>query len=299
VEGEALDDEEWFKKPNTKNHIDFRLGALTAERESKCYGPIRSWFCGQNISSSDIKNKGGHKEIKYWNHTIPKELREFAKTPSVVILGTHRSGSSLTAGILHKLGAFMGSKLTGYEGRKPGMESGYEASGLMHICEKHYKFPTVATEPNPDFIKDVQKFFTWLRTEGRNRNATCSAIKYPTLLMHGEALLKAFPNDTKFLLCERSLDHCIASLLARSDRSGLKCTKEEAAELQSHLYKELKKCKDILRERALVVRYADTLENPRRQVCAIANFLSLAPADMQVNAAVKLVEPSYRSVGND
>ena len=89
----------------------------------------------------------------------------------IVVLGTHRSGSSCTAGILANLGIYMGEKFAGCE-----PDGGYEAVTLARLCEQYMPFPTIKPRTFPQ--NGMKRFI-----QGLKSRSSVSAMKYPHLCM--------------------------------------------------------------------------------------------------------------------
>lgn len=163
----------------------------------------------------------------------PVRFAPAVRKPPVWVIGLHRSGSSVTAGILHRLGVHMGNRLIGYENRGTG---GFEARGLAKICERAYPFP--ATEPAIDPAVTKRQLRAWLdhRMREAAHRGTVAGGKYPHLCFLVDMLLELEP-ESRFIDIDRPLDESIRSLTDRSAkaRGWLRATPEQCEKLQRAL----------------------------------------------------------------
>lgn len=167
------------------------------------------------------------------HHVGPMRFKPAVRKPPVWVIGLHRSGSSVTAGILHRLGVHMGNRLIGWENRGTG---GFEAHGLAKICEQAYPFPSM--EPAVDHEVTKRELRQWLdhRMGEAAHRGTIAGGKYPHLCFLVDMLLELEP-ASRFIHIDRPLDESIRSLADRSAkaRGWLRATPEQCEKLQRAL----------------------------------------------------------------
>lgn len=283
-----------------RHHVDHRMELLHASGRHNVYAPTR-WIIGQAGGKSDVS--GRMAQDRFWNYHVaerpakpnrPKIQRRVVRRPPVWVIGVHRSGSSVTAGILHRLGVHMGNRLGGYENRGTG---GFEARGLAKICEQAYPFP--ATEPKADLAVTKRRLRRWLdhRMREAAHRATLAGGKYPHLCFLVDVLLELEP-ESRVIHIDRPLDESIRSLTDRSAkaRSWLRATPEQCDRLQRAL--DASKRDALARvspDRVLTLHYHELLVDAASPIDRIIEFLGLQVRAEQRQAAIALVEPSRRN----
>lgn len=325
-----------------RHHVDHRMELLHACGRHNVYAPTR-WIIGQAGGKSDVS--GRMAQDRYWNYHLPdrqergtpdaprpgatgagdgaagrRQRRKGRKgrrhgpvrfapavrKPPVWVIGLHRSGSSVTAGILHRLGVHMGNRLIGWENRGTG---GFEAHGLAKICEQAYPFPS--TEPAVDREVTKRELRAWLdhRLGEAAHRGTIAGGKYPHLCFLVDMLLELEP-ASRFIHIERPLDESIRSLTDRSAkaRGWLRATPEQCEKLQRAL--DAAKRAGLAKTESLIaaahssnipgpalltIRYHDLLADPPPYVDRIIDCLNLAVRPEQRQAAIALVEPHRKT----
>lgn len=271
-----------------RHHVDHRMELLHASGRHKVYAPT-TWIVGQAGGPSDIS--GRVTQDRYWNGwgKGPRQVHR----PPVWVIGLHRSGSSVTAGILHRLGVHMGNRLIGYENRGGRGTGGFEAHGLAMICEQAYPFPTIERAVPIETTR--RRLRDWI--DARQREAawrgTIMGGKYPHLCFMIDLLLELEP-ESRFIHIDRPIEESIRSLVDRSAnaRGWLRATPEQCERLQRALWEA--KTRAIARlpsDRVVTIRYADLTESPDSSVASLVRFLGLAVAEQQLSAAAGLVKP--------
>ena len=269
------------KNPNA--HLDYRMVDL---HETGCYGIFapHEWMAvqGDNLSDISCQQEGE----RGWH---PTQIRGNS-TPFVAVVGLHRSGSSCLAGVLRKLGVFMGRDLGGYE-----ETGGYEARGLAKLCERAYPFPS--TERRGARRQLVNALLIHIRygQEAARRNGTIAGGKYPHLCAMGDELREVCGDKLKVIHIDRPLEDSIASLQDRSEKAQgrFRIRDDDAEDVQRWLWRE--KRSFLASVEHLTVKYHDLLSDPRRKVGRIVDFLGLKASEASVDQAVEHVRPSLRS----
>jgi len=223
-----------------------------------------------------------------------------AVRPPVWVIGLHRSGSSVTAGILHRLGVHMGNRLIGYENRGTG---GFEAHGLAMICEQAYPFPSIERAVPAETTR--LRLREWI--DARQREAawrgTIMGGKYPHLCFMIDLLLELEP-ESRFIHIDRPIDESIRSLRERSAkaRGWLRATAEQCERLQRALWAaKTEGLARVLEGRVLTLPYHDLVATPEAQADRIISFLALRVRAEQRERAVRLValKPSRQNANSE
>lgn len=254
-----------------RNHIDHHMGRLHGSRGIEVFAP-NLWLCGQ---AADDRSDVCWKPVseRWW---LMKQPDVPCEQKFVAVIGLHRSGSSATAMILHKLGVSMGDQLTGYEGNHGG---GGEAVGLQHICERYARFP--ATEMlAPESARGQLK--QWI--EGRMRRHAVSGGKYPHLCAMIPAIREAAGDRLRVVHCDRPLEDSIESLKRRSRKckGWLAVSDEQCEAVQQWLWEEKTKQLSRLPGKNILDVDFDRLMNETESVVdEIIDFLGLSPTEEQ------------------
>jgi len=271
-----------------RHHVDHRMELLHKSGEFNIYAPTQ-WIIGQAGGRSDIC--GRITQDRYWNAW--NRTGRPSRKPPVWVIGLHRSGSSVTAGILHHLGVHMGNRLNGYENRNGHGTGGFEAHGLAQICEQAYPFPSV--ERAVPIKVTRERLRGWI--DARQREAAhCGTImggKYPHLCFMINLLLELEP-ESRFIHIDRPIEESIRSLVDRSAkaRGWLRATPEQCEQLQRALWQsQVAGLEMVPHERVLPVGYHNLLADPIEEIERITEFLGLQVRSAQRKSAVELVRP--------
>lgn len=278
-------------------HIDHRLGALHSKRDMPIYCP-RQWLVGQAEGKSDISGRNPPNRV--WQAAEKIVETPLDEIPFIAVMGLHSSGSSCLAGVLYHLGVFLGDKLGGYYGSKPGESCGYEAQGLANICEKALPFPAVGLRMPPNKLKN--KLQAWISSKkrqayGLKAAATVAAGKYPMLCAMGKQLQSACSN-LAVISIDREVEKSIASIVKR-------CPKKDPAKLRAHqLWLEENKSTFLTTlkpSRKFRVKYDELLKNTAAVVDEIVKFIqtlnkNFNPSKSQIEAAVKSISADKQHV---
>lgn len=274
------------------NHIDHHLGRLHRERNRRIYAP-KSWLIGQAAGQSDISWRNAKQ--RYWPpaEVVSKQIP--SNDPFVAIIGLHSSGSSALAGLLYHLGLHLGNQLGGFYGKDPNSSCGFEAVGLVNICEDVIPFPSTNLRREDGGI--VNRLRTWINHRGQEatNKGTLAAGKYPLLCRLGNQLLDAIGDRLKVIHINRPLDESIASLVRR-------CPRLDAERLATHqrwLWDgKLEFLAKLPYKRILTVEYSELLANPASVATKCATFLGIRPTDEQFARAITYVDPKRRHIGS-
>ncbi|MBX3364019.1 MAG: sulfotransferase [Phycisphaeraceae bacterium] len=272
-----------------RHHVDHRMELLHRAGKHKVYAPAK-WIVGQAGGPSDIS--GRVTQDRFWNGwgKGPRQVHR----PPVWVIGLHRSGSSVTAGILHRLGVHMGNRLIGYENRGGRGTGGFEAHGLAMICEQAYPFPSVERAVPVETTR--RRLREWI--DARQREAawrgTIMGGKYPHLCFMIDLLLELEP-ESRFIHIDRPIEESIHSLVDRSAKAHgwLRATPELCERLQRALGEA--KTEGLARVpegRVLTVQYHDLLAGAEDSIDRVVAFLGLKVRPAQRSEALRLVAPA-------
>ena len=272
-----------------RHHVDHRMELLHKSGEYNIYAPTQ-WIIGQAGGRSDIC--GRITQDRYWNAW--KRGNQQNRQPPVWVIGLHRSGSSVTAGILHRLGVHMGNRLIGYENRGGRGTGGFESHGLAMICEQAFPFPSTDRAVPVEVTRERLRGWIDARQREAAHRGTIVGGKYPHLCLMIDLLLELEP-ESRFIHIDRPIEESIRSLVDRSAkaRGWLRATPERCEQLQRAL-REAKTTglRNVQPDKLLTVQYQDLLVDPSREVTRMATFLDLNVRSAQRNAAVDLVRPA-------
>lgn len=283
-----------------KCHIDHHYGRAHRDKKIIAYTP-KEWLVGQRADTqSDVSWKP---VVERWwqkpNNSVntapmiskaPDNLQD--KNIFVCVLGLHRSGSSCTAMILHKLGVHMGDNLGGYESKNGG---GGEAQRLAHICEQAARFPSTQFNIGKDIIQ--KKLTGWIneRTLKAKRLNTIAGGKYPHLCAMGDILLNILGDRLRIIHCDRSLEDSIDSLKRRSKlcQGWLAISDEEAENVQKWLWESKKEFLSRMNTQYIYnLSHKELMTNPQYEVDNIIKFLNIDVTPEQRTSAINHVKLS-------
>ncbi|MCL4742288.1 MAG: sulfotransferase [Phycisphaerales bacterium] len=269
-----------------RHHVDHRMELLHASGRHKVYAPA-TWIVGQAGGPSDIS--GRVTQDRFWNGW-GKGARQVHRPP-VWVIGLHRSGSSVTAGILHRLGVHMGNRLIGYENRGGRGTGGFEAHGLAMICEQAYPFPSIERAVPVETTR--RRLREWI--DARQREAawrgTIMGGKYPHLCFMIDLLLELEP-ESRFIHIDRPIEESIRSLVDRSAqaRGWLRAKPEQCERLQRALHhSKAEQFAHVPHAQLLTVRYEDLVRGATHEVERVASWLRLGSRAEQRRFAVQIV----------
>lgn len=267
------------------NHVDHHLGRLHQRREDPIYCP-QEWLVGQNEGKSNISGKTA--PIRFWRPAEDIAEHSPDNVPFVAVVGTHSSGTSCTAGLLHHLGVHMGNELVGFYGRNPDKNCGFEASGLVDLCEKAVPFP--ATKYNKGRRWIWRHLRDWIQTRRReaSQQGTIAGGKYPMLCRMGDQLKTICGDQLRVVAVDRPLQKSIKSIQRR-------CPDKNQDQLDRHMHWLNRGKTDLVeslpKEQVLKLKFKLVVKEPDIAVRKIIKFLGLTPTEDQIQTAVNSVKP--------
>lgn len=276
------------------NHVDHHLGRFTQRRDRRfpVYCPDQ-WLVGQREGKSNVS--GREVPTRFWMNAQTIADVDPATLPFIAVLGLHSSGSSALAGTLWGLGLHLGNNLKGFYGSTPGKSCGYEAEGLMGLCEQAIPFPStdLALKPGQVWAR-LRQWITGRKKEAHQKK-TLAAGKYPQLCRMGNQLRNVCGSHLRVLVADRPLEESIQSLIRR-------CPDQDPQQLEEHqrwLFEGREELIQNLEDHQVHrVNYADLLADPEGQVRDIAQWLDLNFQDLdeRIQKAVDTVNPDKRHI---
>lgn len=215
-----LNRQDWEKN----NHIDHHLGRLHQRRTDPIYTP-HEWLIGQASGKSNIS--GREAPERFWRTAADINQVDPSILPFVAVLGLHGSGSSCLAGLLHHLGLYLGDNLTGYYGNDPNRNCGFEAAGLMRICEQVIPFPSTDYALKRNKIWNKLRVFLNQKRRIAYGKDTIAAGKYPQLCQLGRQLINICEKNLYVVASDRPVEDSIESIIRR-------CPDKIPEELEAH-----------------------------------------------------------------
>lgn len=191
----------------------------------------------------------------------------------IVVLGAHRSGTSLAAGILHQAGVNMGRRFrepdewnpTGYWGDLDWLDLNKRM--LRDVGGNWYTPPGIeALKAQGEALTDEIRALVALKDK-----APLWGFKDPRTCLTIGSILPHLPTDTRFLMVRRELDEIITSLMRRAQGRGYYETPEHWRALTDEYYQRLNGFADSHMGYTLRVNY-DHLVNLSRQ-SSVARWL--------------------------
>ncbi len=264
------------------NHIDHHLGRLHQQRKDPIYTPAE-WLVGQAEGKSNIS--GREAPERFWKPAAQVGQADPANAPFVVVLGIHSSGTSCLAGVLYRLGLYLGDKLVGYYGSDPEGDCGFEAVGLRDICEGAIPFPSVEFKWKRNKIWNQLKGFLNRARRTAREKSTIAAGKYPQLCRLGRQLLNICGDNLYLLTSDRPIEHSIASMKQRRTRKvrGVEAHQQWLNEGKEWLISQ------VPSDRVLRVNYYDLLKDPGTIVDGIGELLKSTDFEMPENGCKEII----------
>jgi hypothetical protein len=213
----------------------------------------------------------------------PESMDRTARTfPTVVVLGSHRSGTSMVAGILHALGIHMGTGCSNgqliYRGwsNPNGIyeDTSFLALNRRILSASRGEGRTGSPQLETEIMKRLQ--FAELQILAANRRYNGWGWKDPQTLLTIEYFLPHLSNPF-FIVCRRDPADALRSLIRcgwYSDSTAAAIIHEE--EVRLPIVMSL-----INRYPVLIIAYEDSIGNPATMVSAIVDFLGLPVSEQQ------------------
>jgi len=185
------------------------------------------------------------------------------------VLGLFRSGSTAVAGVLHRLGVQMG---------EPFWRDYYESESIGLELRTWWNEPFLEeTVPQSQRIEALKR---WV--EEQERRGEPVGLKHPLLSLCGEDLQAAWGSSTRFIWSCRALEDSVRSLENKKWWPNARFVQERLWAAVTRF------CagQDHLR-----IEFAELINDSRREVHRIAEYLNLHPSEQQVKQAIRFVKP--------
>jgi hypothetical protein len=211
---------------------------------------------------------------------------------AVLVLGIHRSGSSLTAGVLHRLGINMGPRLLGPDAWN--VRGHYEDIDFLHLNDQVIRD---WRRPSP-LLLDKQKEMYAKLVQSRAKESIFWGIKDPRFCFTAEYLIPLFnQEDVKwgFVVCDRDFEASVASLRKREGWRFF----TRARDIQRRY---LRARDRVLRSNPSVpclhVPFEQMVADPTSEIATLLSWLNswsgFFPTGPQRQSARSFVDPSLR-----
>jgi len=268
------------RKWANRHHIDHHLGRLLMEGRHPVYCP-KEWLVGQSENRSNIAGRDFPE--RFWP---PAKKEKVLPTPFVVVVGLHRSGSSLLAGMLHTVGVHMGNKFIGCE-----FNGGYEAKTFARLCEQMMPFPGTEFKLGVDEFKNRFQRWATARSKEAKKKGQIAGCKYPHSCAVAPMLRDALGSQMKVVHINRPLEKSIASLIRRD---GKRQDTQLLEQVQRFLWE--KKQEFLGTQEHITVQYEDLLDSPEKELKQAIDFLGIHPSDKLIFKACRLVNRSKQHI---
>lgn len=207
-----------------------------------------------------------------------------------VVLGMHRSGTSMIAGCLHTLDIKMGENLVGESKYNP--LGHYEDEDFLRL-NKEILDSAGGDWLNPPSRKKILAQKTKFNEEIKNlvekKKERLWGWKDPRTSLTIDLYLP-FLDDVYLIICYRDKDAVADSLNRRSGRPL-----EVGIKLKELYDARIKETKDQNPEiPALKIKYEKTLENPKETIDRIVRFLDINPSQSSYEDSVKFIKPKNK-----
>jgi hypothetical protein len=213
------------------------------------------------------------------------------KSKEVIVLGMHRSGTSMIGGVLSHLGVDMGEDFPGKQISNPlgHFEDGdflalniailETAGGSWNQPPERENIELLRSQ----FKKPIQELIS---NRKRASNEENWGWKDPRTSLTIELFIP-YLNNPHFIICRRDSSDIITSLWNRN-----KMTSDEAKILVDTYYHRID---DFINKHSeypvLELEYNELVENPEFGVKAICDFLQLHPSKDEINRAISFILP--------
>ena len=270
------------------HHIDHHLGRLHETRKYDIFCP-NQWLVGQREGKSNINGRTFSND-RFWKASEKISAMDESQQPFYAILGLHSSGSSVLAGVCYHLGMHLGNKLVGYYGSNPETSCGFEAIGLMNICEQIAKLSDTERRLSANSIESKLRWFINQKRKEASKKGTIAGGKYPQLCVCGPELLRICGDRLRVIVADRPLEDSILSIQKRTGREGDKALEDH----QRWLYHSRETfLASLPASQVLRVAYRDLLESPDIAVERISAFTSLTTDPRR---AIAYIDPQKQHV---
>ncbi|HTW95251.1 MAG TPA: hypothetical protein VMD30_10680 [Tepidisphaeraceae bacterium] len=196
----------------------------------------------------------------------------------IAILGLFNSGSTVLAGMLHRLGVNLAPPF--FHNPQNLDENYFESRQLAHQLRQWWAEPLGVERVSAAFRSGFLK--SWATLQERSNPAPL-AVKHPLLAFSAADLVSAWGNNTCFIRAMRPLDESIDGLRRRAWFPG------HEVQLQKKLWNTLA---DFERShRVATFDWNSVKSNPLLTARDLAMTVGLSPTEDQLNAAAAVFRP--------
>jgi len=198
----------------------------------------------------------------------------------IAVLGTYNSGSTIVAGVLHRLGVDLGPPFwKSSDDDSP--QNYYESAGLAAELREWRDEPYLR-EAAPR-ARRLSRLAGWIAARERASGDRPVAMKHPLLALSAEELLQAWGAETRFIWAHRPLPDAIARLEAR----GWFRQQRPPDQIQTTLWDALTRF--FARQPHHRASFADLKQRREQAVRDLARFVGVTPGEEAVRAAVAFI----------
>ncbi len=211
----------------------------------------------------------------------------------IMVVGPHRSGTSLMAGILHHLGVPMGpmapKEFSHPESNPLGQ---YEDDRFVRLFDHmigNWRDPEpwyILTEHGQEAAK---RAIALIREQDEKYDVW--GLKSPQLCYTMRFIIR-YLSDPYVIFCGRDFDAAVQSLMKRDE-----FPRQVAEHIISRCTVALLHTRGVVQDQGgagAVIFYEQVLEHPKEVVTALTNFLPIEPTELQVQRAIAHVRPDLR-----
>lgn len=201
----------------------------------------------------------------------------------ILVIGTHRCGSSCVAGILHHAGLFMGYSLI-----KP---APMNPRGFFEDTD----FVNLAVNINQNGLKDQYHQQIKKMVKRRDKDHDLWGIKMPGLCWHAKTIAP-YLADYKVVVVERDPWAVVRSNieLMRKNKPEKRNSIESIAKITNNIHESIKARRYFLEhieKPVFRIRYEQLLKKPKIESNRLIEFAGLNPTEEQLSRVWKFITP--------
>lgn len=200
----------------------------------------------------------------------------------VLVLGTHRSGTSAVAGVLHNLGINMGDRLLGAHPSNP--KGHFEDLDFLNLNDK-----VVKNWRNPLLTVTGEQLDRYQELVDAKDHQRLWGIKDPRLCITAKHFIQML-GDVKIVLVDRNTEASINSLLVVHGELNY----DRAKTIQEIYLRERQDFLDSVSLPTYRVQYERLVHFPLIEIVWLFNFVY---PENPVNSALDFIDPSLRHYG--
>lgn len=205
---------------------------------------------------------------------------------TVVVLGMHRSGSSIVSAILERLGIQMGTDAYGKTAYNPTGHFEDRAVVELNISLLKAAGGSWQRPPSPERIVEVSEDFAGAMQALTSELKKGAGFKDPRTSLTVEAWHQHLTNP-HYIVCIRSEREIAESLRKRNGmpiQEGIALTRKYVSAIEGFL-------RNHSEAPALDVHYDDLVRAPSLQILAIADFLKISVDQKMIDECASMVVP--------